>query len=143
MPVWDYILIPKIYLLPFAAKADPALFAQVEKITIILLYFVAFYSMFDTMNIIFSNALRGAGDTRFVMFTAVTLSWISMIIPTYLGSVVYNWGLCATWAFLTLYIVLLGVVFYKRFLGGKWESMRVIEEAPVVITQNLPESPVV
>ncbi len=139
----SYILIPRIYLLPFAAFADPGMFVQVESIAIILLYFVAFYSLFDTMNIIFSNALRGAGDTRFVMLTAVILSWITMIIPTYLGSLVYNWGLYATWAFLTLYIVMLGIVFFKRFLGGKWETMRVIEEVPLVITQNLPESPVV
>jgi len=137
-----YVLLPKLYLMPFAAQADPVYFAQVRKISIILLQFVAFYSIFDTMNIIFSNSLRGAGDTRFVMFTAVILSWIIMIIPTYLGSVVYKWSFYWTWAFLTGYIVALGVVFYFRFLGGKWESMRVIEEPPVVIPQNLPESPI-
>jgi len=64
-----------------------------------------------------------------------------MIIPTYFGTVVYNWGIYTTWIFLTAYIVVLGFVFYARFLGGKWESMRVIEEAPIVPTRDLPENP--
>ncbi len=136
-----YFLIPEVYIFPFASQADPLQFAEVKRISIALLQFVAFYSLFDTMNIIFSNTLRGAGDTRFVMFTSVSLSWILMIIPTYFGTVVYNWGIYTTWIFLTAYIVVLGFVFYARFLGGKWESMRVIEEAPIVPTRDLPENP--
>ncbi len=138
-----YLIIPKLYLLPFAAQADPAYFAEIENITLILLRFVAFYSLFDTLSIIFSNALRGAGDTKFVMKISLILSWLVMIIPTYLATVVYNWGIYITWAFLTGYIVVLGIVFYSRFLGGKWESMRVIEEPVVVITPDLPENPAV
>ena len=138
-----YLLFPKIYLLPFAAQADPQQFIQIQRMTIALLYFVAFYSIFDTLNIIFANALKGAGDTKAVMIISVLLSWTTMIIPTYLASVVYNWGLYVTWSFVTLYIAMLGIVFYKRFLGGKWESMRVIEEVPIVVVPGLPENPVV
>ncbi|UCE06028.1 MAG: MATE family efflux transporter [bacterium] len=135
-----YVLFPKIYLLPFAAQADKSQFILIQRMTIILLYFVAFYSIFDTMNIIFACALKGAGDTRWVMIASVLLSWITMIIPIYLASVVYNWGLYVTWSFVTLYIVMLGIVFFLRFLGGKWESMRVIEEVPMGIKHNLPEN---
>jgi MATE family multidrug resistance protein len=138
-----YVLFPKIYLLPFAAQADPGQFILIQRMTIILLYFVAFYSIFDTMNIIFACALKGAGDTRWVMITSVILSWITLIIPTYLASVVYNWGLYITWSFVTLYIVMLGIVFFLRFLGGKWESMRVIEEMPLVVSHNFPENPAI
>lgn len=108
--------------------------------TIVLLYFVAFYSIFDTMNIIFACALKGAGETRWVMITSGFLSWLTLIIPTYFSSVVYNWGLYVTWSFVTLYIMMLGIVFFLRFLGGKWESMRVIEEVPMVVTHYLSEN---
>jgi MATE family multidrug resistance protein len=137
-----YVLFPKIYLLPFAAQSDPGQFILIQRMTIILLYFVAFYSIFDTMNIIFASALKGAGDTRWVMMTSVIFSWLTLIIPTYLSCVVYNWGLYITWSFVTLYIMILGIVFLIRFLGGKWESMRVIEDAPIVFVHVLPESPV-
>ena len=33
--------------------------------------FVALYSVFDSKNIIFASAIKGAGDTRFVMFMIV------------------------------------------------------------------------
>jgi len=137
-----YVLFPEIYLYPFAAQANAQSFVVVKQMTIILLRFVAFYSVFDTMNIIFSNTLRGAGDTRFVMLASVSLSWLIMIVPTYLGSVVYQWGIYVTWLSLTFYIVVLSGVFLTRFLGGKWESMRVIEEAPIVPAPNLPDNPV-
>ncbi len=138
-----YVVFPKIYLLPFAAQADPSQFILIQRMTITLLYFVAFYSIFDTMNIIFASALKGAGDTRWVMITAVIFSWLTLIIPTYLSSVVYNWGLYITWTFVTLYIMILGIVFLIRFLGGKWESMLVIEEVPMVVVHGLPENSVV
>lgn len=139
----SYVLIPKLYLLPFAAQADPIQFLPVQKMTIVLLYFVAFYCIFDTMNIIFASALKGAGDTRWVMMTSVIFSWTTLIIPTYLASVVYNWGLYIAWGFVTLYIMLLGIAFLIRFLGGKWESMRVIEDAAAVVMHNRPESPII
>jgi len=137
-----YVLFPRIYLLPFAAQADPGQFMLIQRMTIILLYFVAFYSIFDTLNIIFASALKGAGDTRWVMITSVSLSWTILIIPTYLSSVVFNWGFYVTWSFVTFYIMMLGMVFLVRFLGGKWESMRVIEDAPAVMVHGLPESPI-
>ena len=36
-------------------------------------------------------------------------------------------GLMVAWIFATAYIILLGFIFYLRFLGGKWKTMRVIE----------------
>lgn len=137
----SYVLIPEIYIFPFASQSDPVEFAPVREMTIVLLRFVALYSIFDTMNIIFANALKGAGDTRFVMMVCVALSWVTMIIPAYFASVVYNWGIYVTWWFVTLYITCLGIIFYVRFLQGKWESMRVIEEVPLTLPHNLPENP--
>ena len=92
-----------------------------------LLRFVAFYSLFDTANIVFSSAVKGAGDTRFVMGSSWILSRGLMVPP----SVVLTWTdrgtLYSLWAFATLHITALGVVFLFRFLQGKWKRMRVIE----------------
>jgi MATE family multidrug resistance protein len=131
-----YVLIPQIYLWPYASQSDATQFAVIQKMTINLLYFVAFYSIFDTLNIIFASALKGAGDTRWVMIASVLLSWSTLIIPSYLTSVVYHWGIYVAWCFVTLYIVALGIAFLFRFLGGKWEAMRVIEEKPKTITKR-------
>jgi MATE family multidrug resistance protein len=62
------------------------------------------------------------------MLVTVILSVFLFIIPVYLVVVVFELGLMVAWVFATIYITLLGVVFYLRFLGGKWKTMRVIEQ---------------
>jgi MATE family multidrug resistance protein len=81
------------------------------------------------MNLIFSFALRGAGDTRFVTAVSVVLAWPLMVLPTWL-SVQRGWGLYWAWAFATCYVIALGLTFLLRFRAGKWKSMRVIEAVP-------------
>ena len=140
-----YWLIPDVFLYPFSIKnTNPQEFAQVANLSRKLLMFVAFYCLFDTGNIIFAAALKGAGDTRFVMFVSVVLSWTLMALPCYLA-VRYQWGprggLYAAWCFTTVYICVLAVAFLLRFLQGKWKSMRVIETAPPTISTAMPELP--
>ena len=124
-----YVLIPDIFVAPFFAKADPESFTEIYGLSVILLRFVAIYSVFDTMNIIFASAIKGAGDTRFVMFMMVLISGLIMVIPTYIAVVILGYGLMTCWVFASAYVIILGFVFYFRFLNGKWKSMRVIEEA--------------
>jgi len=59
----------------------------------------------------------------------VILSVFVFIVPVYLAVVVFEFGLMIAWVFATAYITLLGFIFYLRFLGGKWKTMRVIERS--------------
>ncbi len=143
---------PGWFLLPFSSgisstnTAATAEFVQITTLARQLLCFVAFYCLFDTGNIIFSGALKGAGDTRYVMVMGVTMCWMIMVIPCW---VVVHYklgphkGLFAAWGFLTMYVCVLAVAYLRRFLGGKWKKMRVIEKAPVSIPAMIPEVPVV
>ena len=96
-------------------------------LTVVLLRFVAVYSVFDTMNIVFASAIKGAGDTRFVMISLAVISAFGLIIPTYLVIIVFRYGLMVSWGIASVYVILLGFVFFFRFRGGKWKAMRVIE----------------
>ena len=122
-----YVLVPDIFVAPFALRADPGEFSEIYGYSIVLLRFVAVYSVFDTLNIIFCSAIKGAGDTRYVMLTTVILSVFAFIVPVYLAVVIFEFGLMVAWVFATAYIILLGFIFYCRFVGGKWKTMRVIE----------------
>ena len=122
-----YVLVPDVFVAPFALQADPEGFSEIYGYSIVLLRFVAVYSVFDTMNIVFCSAIKGAGDTRYVMLITVILSVFVFVVPVYLAVVIFEFGLMVAWVFATAYIILLGVVFYFRFLGGKWKTMRVIE----------------
>jgi MATE family multidrug resistance protein len=127
-----YVLVPDIFIAPFAHQADPGSFGEIYRYSVVLLRFVAVYSIFDAMNIIFCSAIKGAGDTRYVMFVTVILSVFVLIIPVYVAVEILEVGLMISWVLATAYASLLGILFFLRFLGGKWKSMRVIElEVPV------------
>ncbi len=122
-----YLFIPELFVLPFAAGADVKEFAEIHHLTVLLLRFVAVYSVFDTMNLVFASAIKGAGDTRYVMFAIIVTSTLVLVAPTYLGVVVMGWGLMASWINVSAYVIILSIIFFFRFLGGRWKSMRVIE----------------
>ena len=111
-------------------------YAPMLKIGKVLLMFVAAYSLFDTGNIIFSAAIKGAGDTRFVTWTVAIMSTGLMVIPVYLSVKYFDGGLYIAWSFITAYVCLISTVFWWRFKQGKWKSMRVIESHPVIILEN-------
>jgi MATE family multidrug resistance protein len=124
-----YVLLPGPLVRLFRSDEDPARWQEVAAVVPVLLRFVALYSLFDGMNLIFSFALRGAGDTRFVTGMALALSWPLMVLPTW-AAWHLGWGLYWAWAFASLYIILLALTFVLRFRQGKWQTMRVIETLP-------------
>ncbi len=128
-----YIIVPHWFSAPFAYAADPEQWQQVEPVVHRLLIFVGIYTVGDTLNIIFSFALRGAGDTRFVAAMGIGLAWPIMVIPTVIA-VQYGWGVIGAWTFATAYIFALSMAFLFRFLHGHWRTMQVIE--PVVIVES-------
>jgi Na+-driven multidrug efflux pump len=58
----------------------------------------------------------------------VIMSWGIMVIPTYISIVILDYGVMSCWFFATLYVIIMGVGFYLRFLNGKWKKMLVIEK---------------
>jgi MATE family multidrug resistance protein len=136
-----YVLIPNVFLDPFAKNANPEEFARIRPLAITLLKFVAVYSIFDTMNIIFASAIKGAGDTKYVMYMIVVVSLGVLVIPSYIALVIFNGSIYVAWTIVSLYVIILGFSFLRRFLGGRWKSMRVIEEHPVIIPANAPANP--
>jgi MATE family multidrug resistance protein len=122
----SYLLVPDFFIGFFASKSEPETFAEIRRIAVVLLRFVAVYSIFDTMNIVFAAGIKGAGDTRFVMIMILILSTTVLVVPTYLSLIVFQTGIYAAWLFVTAYVIILGFCFLFRFLQGKWKAMRVI-----------------
>jgi MATE family multidrug resistance protein len=134
-----YALLPEFLSRPFAAEMKPEEWAAVAPLVPMMLRFVAAYSVTDGLNIILAYALRGAGDTRFVVIVAIALSWPLMVVPTYL---VYHFGLGVEWAWAaaTLYLAVTAGVYVWRFLGGAWRTMTVIEAAADLLTEESSKS---
>lgn len=123
----SYVLVPEVFIAPFAVQADSARYVKIFGITVVLLRFIAVYSIFDALSIIFLSALKGAGDTRFVMFLMGGMAGSVLVLPTFVAVVFVNSGLTSCWVFITAYATFLGIGSLIRFRGGKWKDMRVIE----------------
>ena len=136
-----YVAIPGLYISAFGARADPAKFADISRFIKILLRFVAVFTLFDTMNIVFASALKGAGDTRFVMIMIIVLSIGGLTIPSIIAISILGAGIFTAWYIVSGYIIILAISFLLRFLTGKWKSMRVIEKGEPSILVNLPDAP--
>lgn len=138
-----YVFTPNLFLNPFGAGSSDPAFPAIHALAVLLLRFVALYSLFDTMNIVFANAIKGAGDTRFVMYMLLVISGCGLIIPSYIALVVFGAGVYTGWIIATAYVCFLGVAFLLRFLGGKWKHMRVIETPPHSLSPTPPAAPTI
>jgi MATE family multidrug resistance protein len=121
-----FVLTPDWLLLGHRAGADPQEFGQLRDVAVVLLRFVAAYCVFDAMQIIFAGAIKGAGDTWFVLFVTMLVSAIGVAV-CWLG---LSRGLFWWWFVVTGWICALGIIFGVRFLRGRWREMRVIEQGP-------------
>jgi MATE family multidrug resistance protein len=125
-----YVLLPRLLLAPFAAGADPGEFAEVARLTVVLLLFVALYSIFDMMNVVFAAALKGAGDTRYPLVATLLLGALVMLGPAWVMVERFHVHVFVAWTAPTAYVAVLGVLMLRRFRTGRWQTMRVIEPAP-------------
>jgi MATE family multidrug resistance protein len=112
--------------------------------TRIMLRFITGYLFFDALFIIYSSAIKSAGDTRFSMITHTTLAITLYTIPCIalfaafrqrwftelFGTAARNWCLWGIWTISVIYVIICGVVFYLRYRQGKWKTMKVIDSTP-------------
>lgn len=121
-----YLFAPGWLLWAHGLHVSPQEFSQTKQVTAVLLRFVAIYCFFDAMNIVFSSAIKGAGDTRFVLLATLALSGVPVAL-TWLGLNWFGGGLYWCWVAVSIWVCSLGIVFWLRFLHGPWRRMRVIE----------------
>jgi MATE family multidrug resistance protein len=132
-----FIFFPEIILKMFGLESE-----YVRDLSKTMLIFTSGYLLFDAFNILYGNAVRGAGDTRFAMWVGISMSWLLFAIPCaaaycyfFSDSAIALFGtertqyLCpwTFWWICEIYIIMLGSALYLRYRQGKWKSMTVID----------------
>ena len=107
---------------------SPEDFAVIKGMGVVVLRFVAAYLLLDGLYMISTAVLKGAGDTKFIMWSIGLLSLGGMVTPLYIGMEVFGLGLYFAWSCLVVFLFLLASVTLGRFRLGKWKGMRVIEQ---------------
>ena len=125
-----FIFCPETILLPFiAAGQDPAISAQVLENAIYILRIVSAYLFFDALYMVFSGALKGAGDTRFLMLCVGLASLLCLILPVGAGIAYFQMGIRPAWFCVLIFVFTLFLLAAGRYRNGKWQKMLVIEES--------------
>jgi MATE family multidrug resistance protein len=112
------------------AEGTGASYQQTMDQGIVLIRIMAIFISFDALYFIFTGVLKGAGDTRFIMWTIGIVTLVVMILPITISLGFLGWGIYACWIILTLYVISLCSVSFLRYRQGKWKTIRVIEEIP-------------
>ncbi len=88
-----------------------------------VLRLVAFAMPALASTMIFTAALRGAGDTRVpVLFTWIGFLVVRIPLAYLLTSDAVGWGLFGAWTAMSADLFVRGAFFYSRFAGGKWKQ---------------------
>ncbi len=121
-----FILMPKFYFALFRPKS--AAFSAEELLTLgrSMLLLMAAWGMLDAVSIVFSGALKGAGDTRFVMIYMVLGGWL-ILIPGTVLLLHLGHGILTLWVWLAAYISVLAIGFWWRWRSGVWKQISVID----------------
>jgi MATE family multidrug resistance protein len=96
-------------------------FEEIRDIGSFMMVGLACYVMADASILISGGALRGAGDTRWLMVTSITVHWL-MLIAQYLIIMVYDLGPRISWLALVAMIIVLAALYLGRLYGGVWRE---------------------
>ena len=103
-------------------------FSEILELAGYMMVGLSSYAMADAIIQVCGGVLRGAGDTRWIMYTSVTLHWI-MLVAQYFIIRVLEWGPRASWLAFVVMILAIAVVFVGRLRGGRWrdeEALRMV-----------------
>lgn len=99
---------------------------RIVPLAMVLLRLAALYTLADATQLVFAGALRGAGDTRFVMLLSVVMHWLFAMASFYLIKIAAATPV-QVWFFFIIFVLSMGGAMYLRFRGGRWRSIRLIE----------------
>jgi MATE family multidrug resistance protein len=99
--------------------------SRIASLAMVMLRLAALYTLADSAQLVFTGALRGAGDTRWVMRTSIGLHWIFSGIAVFMIRFVKA-DPVTVWLVFIFFVVGLGLVMFLRFRGGKWREIEMI-----------------
>jgi len=112
----------------FAGRHIATLYTNVPEVVTaaaICLRLVAVAQPFMVTNFTMAGALRGAGDTRWTLYSSFIGIWVVRLALAYLLTVRLGMGLIGAWIAMVADMLVRAAVVYGRFSTGKWKKIKV------------------
>ena len=121
-----------------------AMFIDISYYARWLLVMLAVLGLFDAINVTFSGALKGAGDTWFTMWISVVMSWLVFAPSVYIVTDVLKTNIFWAWLCFIIYVALLAASYWGRFIAGKWKNIEIREKpAPPIVSETVAEAQII
>jgi multidrug resistance protein, MATE family len=120
-----YVCFPRQLIGIFDPGPDDTVFVQALPMALTMLRVMALYVAVEAIMVVFSGALRGAGDTFWAMVVSVSIHWSLLAVQ-----VIALYGLKqspqAAWTALVITLLACSSLFYWRYRSGKWRHIQVV-----------------
>ena len=114
-----FFIIPQFLVLLFTKDKD------VIELATMALKIVSICQPFSGASMVLAGALRGAGDTKSVLFITYLGIFLIRIPITYLFLDVLNFGLAGAWIVMTIDLAIRSSLAFYIFRRGKWKYLQV------------------
>jgi len=94
-------------------------FAAIRELASHMIIGLVTYMLADATILICGGALRGAGDTRWLMIMSISVHWL-MLLAQYFVIVVFGYGPRVSWWVFVAMLLILAVLYLGRLFGGTW-----------------------
>mgnify|MGYP002634775650 CR=1 FL=1 len=116
MLAWSvvFVTVPTLLVAPFGVAPD------VLELSVTLLSIASLLQVFDAVAMAGQGALNGAGDSRFVLLSSVSVSWMWNLPMAFVVVRVLDLGATGAWFVLLGELMLLAGVTLLRIRSGRW-----------------------
>jgi len=133
----SFLVFPGFYTKLFFSPDSACTIEELSSTAAMLLGIVAVWGVFDSVSLMYSGALRGAGDTRFVVIASGLLAWLFWVPGVLYLYFVRNAGIVPLWLFTSLYVAVFALVFFVRFRRGVWKKIDLLGRGQDVLSPDL------
>ncbi len=102
-------------------KTQDENFAAIQELASHMMIGLTTYMLADATILIAGGALRGAGDTRWIMLTSISVHWV-MLVVQYCVIVIYKLGPLVSWWVFVAMLLVLALLYLGRLFGGTWRQ---------------------
>jgi MATE family multidrug resistance protein len=107
--------------------------AEIIQLGANMLIVVAVFQTVDALGIVYTGALRGAGDTVFPGIVTAIYSWVFIVGGGWIAVTFFpQLGSIGPWIAASVYIILIGLTMAYRFERGGWRSIDLLGQSQKV-----------